>query len=780
LALAKGAGLVYYPYGRVQNADGSITAVPIPGNIVPASMFAADTLIQAPWYPLPNQPVSAPSANYLGSPSTPIDKDQFTARLDFNETAKSAWFARFSWTSEDQNTPTLGGAGAAVVTHGHQYLLSNTRVFSATKVNEVRFGVSELDNTVMQTEPAPVDWVAKMGLPGLNAHLNPISWGMPMTQGLAALSNIGDTTHGPYVANDTTLQGNDNFSWVRGKHSLRFGGELRRDRFNQIGATNTRAYFSFNGYGTSLPSSPQSNVWTGFAEYLLGQPSNVYGVNNLGYAQFRSTSAALYLDDAWHVSPRVTVTLGLRWELVQPWLDRDGNESNVAIPYLPGPNDIGNIANMALHPVVVRTGSGGFYDNTGINYPGVQVARDGRLGNRLQQTNWANFAPRIGLAWSPSDKWAIRVGGGVFYAQDSSNRFFDMNSNVTGSYQLTDSPTMPQFTWTNYLTPGATINIPTPKIYGNDYAARTPRVYQWLADVQRKLSSSTMFVAMYSGSLGRRLEFNYDANQPTPGTTSLASRMPFPEYGVILGTEGNDTSNYNALSTRLQRRAHGITFTGSFTWAHSMDHGSGLQSSDGSWPINSRCISCFYGSSGFDVNRRFVGSIVYDLPFGKGEKFANTGGVVNQIIGGWQISMIYNDNTGLPGTVTNTSDAANVGAAGTEVPDATGLSTKLSNPTPNAWLNAAAYLSQPFGSHFGNEGRASFRKPGTNSGDVILARNFKIREGHSLQFRYEAYNFLNHPNWAPPNATQNSATFNKITLTSVAMRQMQFSLKYRF
>ena len=92
----------------------------------------------------------------------------------------------------------------------------------------------------------------------------------------------------------------------------------------------------------------------------------VAGVNNLGFAQMRSTSAALYLDDAWHVSPKVTVTLGLRWELVQPWLDKSGHESNVAIPYLPGPNDIGNIANMALHPVVVRTGSGGFYDGTGV------------------------------------------------------------------------------------------------------------------------------------------------------------------------------------------------------------------------------------------------------------------------------------------------------------------------------------------------------------------------------------------------------------------------------
>jgi hypothetical protein len=777
--LTSPTGLLYYPYGRVQNANGSITATPVPGNIIPASQIAADSILQMPWCPLPNQPITGTNKNYLASPATPIDKDQFTARMDFNESARSAWFGRFSWTSESQSTPTLGGGGSSVITGGYQYLVSNTRVFSATKVNEARFGISQLNNNFTQFV-APVDWVAALGLPGLLAHMSPATWGMPMAKQIGGgLSNFGDPTNGPYILHDATFQGNDNFSWVRGKHSFRFGGELRRDRYNQFGNANDRGAFYFSGYDTSNPASPQSNVWTGWGSYLLGATSQVQGAVNMAFAQMRATSAALYFDDAWHVSPKVTISLGLRWEEVQPYWDKSGHESNVALPYVEGINDSGNVMNMALHPVLVRAGSGGFYDSTGINYPGVQVARDGRLGDRLQQTNHANFAPRIGVAWSPSAKWAVRMGGGLFYVQESANHYFDMERAVTGSFNLTNSATLPTFNWTTYLTPGATLQIPTPAIYADDTNMRTSRVYQWLTDVQRVLSPSTMYIAQYTGSLGRYLNFMYNSNQPTASAIGTpASRTPFPELGIVTTVNSRDDSNYNALSMRLQRRAHGITFTGSFTWAHSLDYGSGLNSTDQSMPQNSRCFQCEYGPSAFNLKNRFVLSAVYDLPFGKGEKFANTGGVINQIVGGWQVSVIYTLATGLAGTAVITTDQANTAGAG-DRPNATGVSAISPNPTPNQWVNLAAYATQPFGT-FGNTTRGTYLRPGTNEGDLILARNFKIKEGHSLQFRYEAYNFLNHPVWGPPIQVYNSTTFGQVTLTSVPMRQMQFSLKYKF
>jgi hypothetical protein len=286
-----------------------------------------------------------------------------------------------------------------------------------------------------------------------------------------------------------------------------------------------------------------------------------------------------------------------------------------------------------------------------------------------------------------------------------------------------------------------------------------------------------MLQATYSGSIARHLYYTYDPNQPLAGTSSIPSRTPFPEYGLIVSVEDADRSSYEAGAVRIQRRAHGITFTGSLTWARSMDYGSEINLTQAQ---NSRCLQCNeYGPSGYDVKFRVPLSFVYDLPFGKGEKFANTGGVVNQIAGGWQLSVVYTLQTGSPMPTLISSDQANNGAVTAIHPNATGLSAVMANPTPNEYFNTAAFSMPAFGS-FGDVARDTIRGPGKNKGDTTLARNFKIREGHTLQFRYEVYNVLNHPNWGVPNYFMNQAAFGRVTNTSASMRQMQFSLKYKF
>jgi hypothetical protein len=432
---------------------------------------------------------------------------------------------------------------------------------------------------------------------------------------------------------------------------------------------------------------------------------------------------------------------------------------------------------MALHPTLVRTGTGNFYDGLTFNYPGVQVARDGRLGRSLMAGDPRDFAPRIGIAWSPSDKWAIRTGAGLFYSFPVANQFEGTTRGTSGSFSLVNSNTLPTFGWTNYVTPGATLQVPVPALNAFDYDLKTPRTYEWMLEVQRKLSSSTMLIAGYSGSVARHLYYGYNPNQPLAGTSTIASRTPFPELGIITDWQDSDRSSYEAGAVRIQRRAHGITFTGSLTWARSMDYGSEMGITTAQ---NSRCLECQeYGPSMYDVKFRVPLSFVYDLPFGKGEKFANTGGVINQIVGGWQLSVIYTLQTGSPLPVESTQDQANVGGATIIHPNATLIATKLDNPGPNAWFNKAAYTTPVFGT-FGNVARDSVRGPGKNDGDTTLARNFKIREGHSLQFRFEVYNFLNHPNWGLPDFFFQHASFATITRTSAAMRQIQFSMKYRF
>jgi hypothetical protein len=536
---------------------------------------------------------------------------------------------------------------------------------------------------------------------------------------------------------------------------------------------------SFTGVTATNPNAPSNNLYTSWASYLLGYPSSVDGTVNLAFEQMRSTSGAAYVDDTWRVSPKVTLSLGLRYELVQPWLDKSGHETNLQIPFishLPG-----NVTDMSLHPVEVRSGSGNFFDGLPFSYPGVQVTRDGRLGDRLYPTDYKSFAPRIGLAWNPSPKWSIRTGVGIFYVQDSGNSRFDLARAIGGRYTTTNPTDIPVYTWTNYINTGSSIVINQPYLYGVSNNLVTPRVYQWLLDVQRQLNETTVFEASYSGSLGRHLEALYNANEPTPGTTNITLRKPFAELGTLQVVEGEDNSNYNALSLRLQRRySKGLTFQGSYTWARSMDNASAIRGQgDTIFPQNSRCFQCEYAPSAFDIKERFVLSAVYDMPFGKGKQFANVGGALNQLVGGWQIGSIYSLQTGVPGYPTAGGDQSNTGIGNSrDRLNATGLSQSLDNPGPNMWFNTAAFSLEPVGT-FGNAGRNSIRQPGRNNMDFTMMKNFRIREGHSLQFRYEVFNFLNHPNWG--NATTAwGANFGKISGTAVSMRQMQFGLKYSF
>jgi hypothetical protein len=778
--LGVAGGVIYDPLNRTTDANGVVTATPIPGNIIPTSRIAPDSIGMLNYVPLPNQPSSGVASDYLASPSVPLDKAQFTLRMDYNESAGSSWFGRYSWTDEGQVSPTIGGAGATLETNAEQYVLSNTRVFSATKVNEARFGISRMYNgigQILQGLPAG-DIARKFGFPGLLSQANSATWGVPSLRQLGGgMSGWGDASNGPYILQDAIFQGNDNFSWIHGKHSFRFGGELRRDRYNQLGNEFARGAFSFTGVTAASPASPQLNLYTSWASYMLGYPSSVDGSVEMAFEQMRGTSGALYIDDTYRVSPKVTLSLGLRWELVQPFLDKSGHETNVQIPYFS--EESGNVANMALHPVEVRSGTGSYYDGLPFFYPGLQVARDGRLSSRMYPGDPYNFAPRIGLAWNPSPKWSVRMGAGLFYVQDSGNSRFDLARAIGGRYTINANGTLPNLTWTNYLSSGSSLNINGPFLYGVSNNLRTPRVYQWLLDVQHQLTESTMFEASYTGSIGRRLEGLYNANEPLAGTSSIPSRLPFPEIGEAQVVYGDDKSNYNALSVRVQRRySSGLTFQGAYTWSHSMDDASAIRG-DTLVPQNARCISCEYAPSAFDVKERFVLSIVYDLPFGKGKKFVNMGGVANEVIGGWQIGSIYSVQTGIPGYPTPGSDQSNTGIGqGRDRLNATGVSTVMSSPGPNMWFNTAAYSLEPFGT-FGSAGRNSFRQPGRNDVDLTMLKNFRIREGHALQFRYEVFNSLNHPNWSTANGTW-GATFGRITSTGIPMRQMQFGLKYNF
>ncbi len=778
---------LYYPTGRSRNPNGSYIANPIPGNIIPTNLIPQQSLQMLSYLPTPNQPIPAnqsPVNDYLLNANNPTDKDEFTVRVDWVESEKSSWFGRYSWTDESALTPTLSLAGNSLATNGKQYMISNTRIFTPATVNEFRFGINSFYNAVAPELACKQNVVQQLSLPGLDTS-NCQTWGIPNMRNLGEISGWGDDTNGPYILNDAIGQVLDNFSWVHGKHSIRFGGEVRRDRYNQLGNEFPRGAYNWGSSSTANPNA--SGGGYGFAGFMLGSPTEVDGAFGIAFEQLRATSQAYYIDDTWRAASNLTISMGLRYELTPPFYDRSQHETNIELPVFA---TTANVTDPALQPTDVRSGIGNYYAGLPFFFPGVQVARDGRLGNRLYQTDYNDWAPRLGIAWTPTPTWVVRAGAGLFYAQDSNNSRFDLARTLGGKSNNVNNnqpAAFPSMTWTNFVTPGATINIPNPTLFGVLADIRTPRIQQYLFNIQHEFSSSTMFEIGYLGNEGHRLGGLFDANEATPGVSALPSRLPFSNIGIMQTVQGGGNSNYNSLGMKLTRRlSSGLTLLGAYTWSKSIDDVSAIRGqSDTIFPQNSRCLQCERGLSAFNVGQRFVVSALYELPVGSGKALLNRGGVVNELLGGWQIGSIYTLQTGLPGYPSPGPDQSNTGVGNSrDRLNATGLSQNLSSPTVNEWFNVNAFSLEPFGT-FGNAGRNTIIFPGRNEWDFSAIKDFRVTERQSVQFRFEGFNFANHPNWGNPGALwgQNvkpASTFGVISGTAVAMRELQFGLKYIF
>jgi hypothetical protein len=338
--------------------------------------------------------------------------------------------------------------------------------------------------------------------------------------------------------------------------------------------------------------------------------------------------------------------------------------------------------------------------------------------------------------------------------------------------------------------------ISTPYVLGNKYDRVTPYVIQYELNVQHQLTNSTALEVGYLGSQGHRLIRMFAFNEAIPGANgSVVDRTPFQEFGRIQEIGNAGDSNYHSLSIKATRRmANGLTYLGGYTFSRSIDDGSGIRTlgSDPLFPQNSYCISCERGLSIFDTRHRFVTSVLYDLPFGTSRRFLNRG-IESRLLGGWEVSSIFTVSSGFPLTVATGVDRSNTGA-GTDRPNATGAQVALdgSQRGPAQWFNIGAFTLEPLGT-WGNVGRDTLIGPGLVTWDFSTLKNFNFTESRYLQFRFEAFNFSNHPNWSDPNTSLNSdrldaagraipgtGNFGVITGTRTAMRQLQFSLKMVF
>jgi hypothetical protein len=768
---------------------------PFPNNMIPAPRLHPIAKKLLEFYPPANIAGAGLVSNYLALQNNLTDKDQFTQRIDFVESSKSNWFGRYSWGDERAITQALKLNGTNLQTHVNQWMIDNTRVLRPSLVNEFRFGYNHFYNPFGRELAFQRNVTKEIGVTAVGySDPPPVAWGIPAVS-IQGFSGFGDDSEGPYVNYNHTFQWTDSLSWVRGKHSLKFGADIRRDRYNQLGNQFARGSFIIENQATGY----------GFADYMLGYTRRDEDSVALAVVQFRATSQAYYATDTWKVRSNVTVDMGLRYEYTPPWANKGDSLINA---WVPRNIRAAGVADPSLHPALVRIGSGDLYAHTVLRFnPAINFVRDGRMGDRLIAADKNDFAPRLGIAWSPGPKWTVRSGFGVFYSQDTTNPIFDMGRNLAGRIRVEANTQTHDLTFdrpfgaANATSPCGVptppfVCISTPYVLGNKYDRRTPYTLQYELNIQRQLSSSTVVEVGYLGSQGHKLIRMFAFNEAIPGPTgSVVERTPFREFGRIQEIGNAADSNYHSFSVKLTRRfSSGLTYLAGYTFSRSIDDGSGIRTlgSDPLFPQNSYCISCERGLSIFDTRHRFVTSVLYDLPFGKGRPLLNHG-VQSTLLGGWELSSIFTVSTGFPLTVTTGSDRSNTGA-GTDRPNATGEAVMLDRGqrNPNGWFNIRAFTLEPLGT-WGNTGRNTVIGPGLIAWDFSTLKNFKFTESKYVQFRFEAFNFPNHPNWSDPNTTLQSnrldadgraipgtGNFGLIRGTRTAMRQLQFSLKVMF
>jgi hypothetical protein len=426
-------------------------------------------------------------------------------------------------------------------------------------VNEGRVGYSRIFNSVGTLLAFQKDVVSEIGIPGQNGG-DPVTWGIPNIGIAGGFSGIGDSNEGPYSIDDNTLQFFDKLSWVHGNHVFGLGFEYNRQNYNTLGNQFSRGLFEFEANATQSPPGANGKRTGGyaFADFLLGdlfQSTNAVAIAN---AKFQRNVEAAFVDDTWKLTPKLTLSLGLRWELTPPFHNTLGNLFNVNIPKL----DYGvTPAPQADWPYYVRqAGCTDPYEGLAIHWT-VTKAVCGGMGENLMQTHYNNFAPRLGISYALGNNTVIRTGFGMFYTQDIGNAvFFDLARTIGARVTLASDNGVPTLFWNNAIPggSGAVAQIPPPYAYAAAYSHNSSYTMQYLLNIQRQIGQSWMVEAGYLGSSSRHLYGFQDANQAVPikpgETSSSQNRRPFPTFGTIQLVADGFNANYNAGSVKLTHR----------------------------------------------------------------------------------------------------------------------------------------------------------------------------------------------------------------------------------
>jgi outer membrane receptor protein involved in Fe transport len=787
------SGLCVNPQGQ-PDAQGQLTffGTPVPFNqmtlFTPIDPIAKNIL---PFFPLPN----VGGNGFTATETLSENNDQFGLRLDHYLSRADTLNFRYMYSS-GPNTDPLSPVGANVpgfpvgeYDRAQNLVTQETHIFSPTTIGVARF--SYLRNTFLLDEHLNHESPSDLGFQ--YAPTLPSAAGPPFIQ-VGGYASVGDPITGPRNTFQNTFDLSGSLSWIHSRHELKFGGGYRRDQINALQGIASNGFFVFSTF-------PYSD---GFASFLSGNPVVFLEGGGNFAREIRDRALDAYGQDTYKLNSRLTLNLGLRYELPFPSTERH-NEVNL---FVPG----------AQSRVVANAPAG-------LLYPG-----DTGVPAGLIPTQKTAFAPRFGVAWDPrgDSKTVISAAYGLFYEPYYTGEGGPLQDPVSSPpYLKTQQISFPVNSFANpFYTPNP-FNQAFPEPMTLLVAARNlhlPYAQDWNLNVQRSLGQDWLLQIGYVGTTGVRLPRFIEGNPPVfiPGvdTTSTGCSVANPcpistennvnqrrlYSGCTLANPNNciyssvgeiasvANSSYHALETSLRKRfSHGLSFLASYTWSHSIDDVSSFNiTGSASQPVAGENdlaqdpfnLAAERGRSMFDSHQRFVLSYQWSLPF-----LQHSSSWYGHVLGNWQLNGIMTAMSGGPFTVFDSNDVSLQGQA----PEITGFSANrpnlIGNPnsgprTPQEWFNVSAFQKlqpDPLGRFevFGDEGRNAVQGPGYVNWDASAFKNIRLTESKELQFRGELFNLLNHTNFRLPVSDIESPTFGQIQ-SDVSPRVVQVALKFLF
>jgi len=734
---------------------------PFPNRQIPASRF--DPLIPKllTLYPLPNSG-SGIANNHFFAPSETNDSNTYDIKGDHNFSEASRLSVRYSRRDKDRFEPGPlplpgdGGLGTITDVVAHSTVGTWTKTLSSTLTNEFRLG-----NTRLPTKfdiPFDKPLFDEFGIKGIPKTNRATSTDHGLTRfSPAGFTEIGSRSFWPNINQYYLWQISDTAFKQVGKHSMRFGGEYKRERTFRNAARLSRGNMVFGREFTADPAN-RGATGDGMAEFLLGWPSGGTVGNENGEDMFFS-SLALFLQDDWKVTPNLTLNLGVRYDAFFTPYFRDGGVSNFVL-------------DRSLSGAAAR----------------LQQVRPSGKSDCGCKEDLNNFAPRIGLAWRARPNTVVRTGCGVIYGRpDQYDTQFARFSNQPPDFVEVGLGTLDRINPRYFLKDGfpavqlPATSVPGPALVGvNARAERLPMQYaqQWFFDLQRELPWNILVTAGYNGNATRKMQAGLDYNLPFgPAAQTIAQRRPLPFYNGISRTESFGNLTYNALALRLEKRfSQGLSFLSSYTWSKTIDNVTeSLNNSGGQGSVNPWNRALDKARSVSDIRHNYALSSTYELPVGRGKAWlGDAPRALDLLLGGWQVGGILSLRTGLPFTVLTTGGLTNAGGA--DRPNRIGNGALgAGERRVERWFDTSAFTVQPQLT-YGNSGRNILDGPGLRNFDLSLAKRFTITERVAAQFRMESFNFTNTPAFGFPAPTINAARAAEI-ISAGEPRRIQFALK---